>query len=104
MPNPRWLDREETPRKFSQRRERRLAKRMGARTTPNSGARWHSKGDMSDAENLIEEKSTMGGSMVVHKPWLEKIRQEAIKAGKNPIIVLDFGDIQLVGSVERVAR
>lgn len=102
MPKPWWLDKEETPRKFSQRRERKLSKRMGARITPNSGARWHSKGDMSDGDNLIEVKSTKSDSMVVHKVWLEKIRQEAIKTNKNPIFIMDFVDIQLIGNVEKV--
>lgn len=94
------MDREESPRKFSQKRERRVARQLGAKLTPNSGARWHSKGDMSTAADLIEVKSTAKPSMVVHKQWLEKIREEAIKSSRNPVLVVDFGDIILIGRVE----
>jgi hypothetical protein len=101
MSKPKWLDKKETPRKFSQRREKLIGKRMGALPTPNSGARWHSKGDLSNVTQLIEVKSTEQGSMVVHAEWLNKIRQEAIKIGKDPIIVLDFGNIKVIGSIEK---
>lgn len=104
MSKPKWLDKEETPRKFSQRRERKLGKKFGARTTANSGARWHSKGDLDDGAHLIEVKSTKSATMTVHLAWLEKIRDEAIKAGKTPAVVLDFGNIQLVGIVETTRR
>lgn len=99
MGKPSWLDKKEDPRSFSQKRERSIAKRMGAKLTPNSGARWHSKGDMENAEQLIEVKSTAASSMTVHKDWLKKIREEAIKEGKSAVFVVDFGDIQLIGNV-----
>lgn len=99
MSKPGWLDKDENPRKFSQRREKKIAKKMGAKLTANSGARWHSKGDMKTADSLIEVKSTAGTTMVVHKAWLEKIRDEAVKVCKDPMVVLDFGSVQLVGNV-----
>lgn len=94
-------EQKETTRGFSQRRENSLAKKYGARTTPNSGARWHSKGDLKTETHLIEIKSTKGSQIVVHKSWLEKIREEAIKEGKEPVLVIDFGDIQLTGLIEK---
>jgi hypothetical protein len=99
MAKPKWLDKVEAPRKFSQRREKLIGKRMGARPTPNSGARWHAKGDLANDTQLIEVKSTEQGSMVVHSAWLEKIRQEGIKAGKEPLIVLDFWTMKIIGSI-----
>ena len=101
MAKPRWLDKDESPREFSQRREKSIGKKLGGKLTANSGARWHSKGDMAVGDNLIEIKSTKSPSMVIHKSWLEKIRQEAIKANKNPVFIADFGDIQLIGNIER---
>ena len=101
MSLPKWLNKKDTPRKFSQRREKYLAKKLGAKLTPNSGARWHSKGDLFTKEQLVEIKSTTQESMVVHLAWLDKIRQEAIKIGKEPIVVIDFGSIRLIGTVEK---
>lgn len=101
MSSPKWLNKKETPRKFSQRREKSIGKRMGAKTTPNSGAPWHSKGDLKNDTQLIEVKSTDKNQMTVHKEWLEKIRTEAIKIGREPIIVIDFGDIKIIGSIEK---
>ena len=101
MSIPKWMNKKETTRGFSQKRENKFAKKYGARPTPNSGASWHSKGDLKTETHLIEIKSTKGGQMVVHKSWLEKIREEAIKEGKEPILVIDFGDIQITGMVEK---
>lgn len=100
MSNPKWLNKKETTRKFSDRREKKFAKKFGARTTANSGARWHSKGDLTEKDHLFEVKSTKGDQIAIHKLWLEKIRQEAIKIGKEPILVVDFGTIHLVGKIE----
>ena len=101
MSIPKWMNKKETTRGFSQRRESSLAKKYGARMTPNSGARWHSKGDLKTETHLIEVKSTKGSQIIVHKSWLEKIREEAIKEGKEPVLVIDFGDIQLTGLIEK---
>jgi hypothetical protein len=99
MGKPAWLDKKDNPRKFSQRREKKIAKKMGGKLTANSGARWHSKGDIKTEDSLVEVKSTAGATMAIHKSWLEKIRDEAIKAGKDPVVVLDFGNVMLIGNV-----
>lgn len=101
MSKPKWLDKKPNPRKFSQGREKKIARRIGARATANSGAAWSAKGDLSTSDSLIEVKSTKGSTMVIHRAWLDKIRQEAIKTQKEPVVILDFGDIQLVGVVEK---
>ena len=101
MSVPKWMNKKETPRDFSQKREKKFAKKYGAKLTPNSGARWHSKGDLTTDTHLIEVKSTVKSQMVVHKAWLEKIRAEALKEGKEPILVIDFGDISLTGLIEK---
>ena len=99
MGKPGWLDKKDNPRKFSQRSEKKIARKMGGRLTPGSGSRWHSKGDIATPDELVEVKSTANESMTVHRQWLEKIREEAIKVCKNPVVVLDFGSIQLIGNV-----
>ena len=91
MSLPKWLDKKESPRKFSQRREKYLAKKLGGKLTPNSGARWHSKGDMYTKEQLVEIKSTTQESIVVHMAWLDKIRQEAIFLVGHPNYYPRFG-------------
>jgi len=101
MSNPRWLNKKETPRKFSQKREKLIAKKLNADLTPNSGARWHSKADLETENALIEIKSTTKDQIVIHKGWLEKIRNEALKQGKEPILVIDFGSISISGLVEK---
>lgn len=101
MSVPKWMNKKETTRGFSQKREKKFAKKYGAKLTPNSGARWHSKGDLTTETHLIEVKSTAKNQMVIHKDWLEKIRAEALKDGKDPILVIDFGDITLCGLIEK---
>jgi hypothetical protein len=102
MSQPKWLDKKETPRKFSQRREKLIGKRLGAKLTPNSGAMWHTKADAYTKEELFEIKSTEATQMIVHKDWLEKVRNEALKQGKDPVLLLDFGSIIMVGQIRKV--
>lgn len=104
MSKPGWLDKDENPRKFSQRREKKIAKKMGGKLTANSGARWHSKGDIITKDSLVEVKSTTQASMTVPQLWLDKIWQEAVKVNKTPVVVLDFGTITLVGEVKKESR
>ena len=90
----------ESTREFSDRREKKLGKKYGARQTCNSGAKWFSKGDLKTETHLIEVKSTEKKQMTVKKEWLYKIRTEAIKSGKDPVMIIDFGDIVITGLVE----
>ena len=114
MSSPKWLNKKETTRGFSDKSEKKIGKMLRARQTSNSGATWHSKGDLkrtgkdsasgvdlskiNDAE-LIEIKATHAVSMTVKKEWLTTIREQAIKSEKSPVLALDFGDIMLIGLV-----
>lgn len=100
MSAPKWLNKKETTRGFSDKREKALGKKYGAKQTCNSGAMWYSKGDLKSETHLFEVKSTHKSQMTVKKEWLFKIRTEAIKSGKNPAMIIDFGDIILTGTVE----
>jgi hypothetical protein len=72
------------------RSERQVAKRIGAKLTPNSGARPGAKGDMVVGEFLVEAKSTMHESMSIKRAWLSNVVDEALKAGKYPAVSITF--------------
>lgn len=70
--------------------EQRLAKALGARLTPNSGALAGAKGDMKLGSFLIEAKSTVNDSLGLKFAWLAKIAREARETGKRPALALSF--------------
>jgi hypothetical protein len=90
--------------------EKKLAKRLGGRTTPASGAKDAHKGDIKVGEFLIDDKSTVNNSISITKDMLVKINREARESGKNPCLSISFhGDMGLAGSTwylvpERVFR
>lgn len=70
--------------------EKRVAKKIGARPTPASGAMRGAKGDMRLDEFLIEAKSTVTLTLPIDYRWLVKIAHEALNAGKTPAVSLSF--------------
>ena len=85
----------ESTRYFSQRQEERVAKILGLKVVPNSGARIFNKGDVSGQEYLVECKTMMEPkkSISIKKEWLTKIREEAFSCGRSfGMLVFDFGD------------
>lgn len=72
--------------------ERKLAKTLGAKLTPASGALASAKGDMTKKHFLIEAKSTINNSIGVKFEWCEKISQEALETGKTPALSIRFTD------------
>lgn len=77
--------------------EKRIAKELGGRRLPNSGARRHSKwrptsarGDVTTPEFHVEHKRTEHASMSVKYAWLEKIVEEAHRQGLDPALVITF--------------
>ena len=95
---------------FSKQQEQKVAKDIGGKTTPNSGARPYAKGDISKAGDfsnpedykaqeswLLEAKTctTDKQSFAIKKQWLETIKEEALQAGKmNYALVFSFGPKQ----------
>lgn len=75
----------------SQRHEKRLAKAVGGRTTPASGAFWAHKGDVQADDILIEHKWTGKDRYTVKADTLDKISTEAILAGRTPVFMMDVG-------------
>jgi hypothetical protein len=77
--------------------EKKLAKRLGGRRTPASGALDGFKGDIVLNEFLIDDKLTDGKSITVTKDMIMKINREAREAGKSPVLSLSFKGLGLAG-------
>lgn len=74
----------------SVRQERRVAKQVGGRVQPGSGNQWSAKGDVKTAEHLIECKTTDGKGYRLTVEVLRKIETEAAKAGRRPVLQVEF--------------
>jgi len=72
--------------------ERLVAKRLGGRTRPASGALEGCKGDVELNTYLLEAKSTIHKSMSVKLDWLLKIEAEALAEQKMPALSVTFVD------------
>lgn len=76
---------------FANRREKLLARQMGGALHRQSGA-GRVKGDFTVGQFKCDLKSTKGLSITVTRQMLDKIENEAWDVGKDPALVLDFGD------------
>jgi len=91
-----------TVKKKSQKQERKTAKEIGGRTTPASGAKWHSKGDVKNSNFLIECKTTDKTYYSLTIPIWEKICREARRDGmKTPVMRIDLKEV--MGDVRSMA-
>ena len=80
---------------YSNRQEKAVAKELGGRKTPNSGATPWVKGDITTEQWLIECKTATKeqSSFSIKKEWLEKNKEEAFASGKPyNALCFDFGD------------
>jgi hypothetical protein len=71
------------------KQEKSLARQLGGRLTPASGAGFR-KGDISLPEQLIESKATEKDRYTLRRSELEKIEVEAIKEGKTPVFIVEI--------------
>ena len=81
---------------FSTKQEKRVAKDLGGKRTPNSGATLFSKGDVDLSDWLIEckTKTKPSDSMSIKREWLEKNEEEAFAMGKPySALCFSFGDL-----------
>ena len=99
---PKWLYDSESYREKSDKRVKKIAKQTGGRITPNSGATPFSKGDISYPNDLVEHKMTAKQSYKLNRADLHKIYSEAVRESKEPVFMIDFGDIALVGRVQKM--
>lgn len=80
----------------SQKQERSLAKNLGGRTVPASGAFWSRKGDVRSDDLLVEAKTTEAASFSIKKAIWEKIRKEALLDGRIPVLAVQIQGRNLV--------
>jgi hypothetical protein len=78
------------PREISDRQERRIARMVGGRRTPNSGAGWD-KGDVKAPGARLECKSTSKLQFPLKRRELEKIEGEAL-GDEIPVLAVEFRD------------
>lgn len=80
---------------YSSRQEKNIAKVIGGKQTPNSGATRFVKGDVTTTNWLVEAKTatTEKQSFAIKREWLDKNREEAFAMGKEyNALCFDFGD------------
>lgn len=76
----------------SSKQERELAKRIGGRTTPMSGA-GRTKGDVMIPNVVrIEAKTTQAGSFRVTREMIDKIAAASLASDEIPVIVVELLD------------
>lgn len=71
-----------------------VARALGGRVRPNSGATDFAKGDVISPAYLVEAKTTQRKSFPLTHQVLCKIEQEAFAAGKCPVLVVSFETIK----------
>ena len=72
--------------KQSLKHEKRIAKKIGGKTTAASGAFWSRKGDVRSDDLLIEHKYTGKKQTTIKSDVLKKIMREAILDGRMPVL------------------
>jgi hypothetical protein len=70
--------------------EKRLAKNLGARLQPASGALSRFKSDMVVGRYRIESKSTTNNTLALALSWLHKITSEALSSKQVPVVTISF--------------
>jgi len=86
-------------RKMSKKQENKIAKEIGGKTVPASGALWGAKGDVRLDRFLIEAKTTLGKEYILNVNTWRKIVIEAIRDGlRIPLMQID-----LEGGKHRIA-
>ena len=79
--------------KVSERQEKRVAKEVGGRTTPASGAIENFKGDVRSSKFLIECKTTEKDKYSLKFEVWEKIYKESLKDGfRIPVMCIELND------------
>ena len=82
---------------FSNRQEKKVAKKFGGRQTSNSGATAYKKGDVTLPNWLIECKTCMKDkdSFSIKKEWLLKLKEERFAMNKSYCaLAFNFGPDQ----------
>lgn len=87
-------EKEKPTRYFSNKQEKAVAKAVGGKQTPNSGATTFSKGDVLLKNFLLEckTKTSHSNSISIKREWIDKNKKEASFMGKDySALVFNFG-------------
>jgi hypothetical protein len=76
----------------SKLQERKAARDYGGVTTPGSGNKWHSKGDVKSDTELVECKTTTKASYSLKAADLSKHWKYAIVEDKLPLFEIQFSE------------
>ena len=83
---------------YSDKQEKKVARAIGGRQTPNSGSTPYIKGDVFTEQFLIECKTVTKPQkqFTIKKEWITKNREEAFAMNKDyNALVFDFGDSEM---------
>lgn len=84
-----------------QDQEERVARVVGGRRVPGSGASMFAKGDVRSEHFLVECKRTEHASLSLKKEWLDKISAEAATEGREPALAIEIAGGALSAHGER---
>jgi hypothetical protein len=76
---------------IGRQREKELARDLGGRRQPASGAFWNQPGDVITEWFLVESKYTSALSFSITLDHLTKIRAEAGLKNRSPVMVIELG-------------
>ena len=86
---PLWVERENY-KEQSRKQEERVAEEFNGKAQPGSGNQWHSKGDVSSEDFIIECKQTRHASFTLSLRDLKKIERFAKEKAKLPVFIIEF--------------
>ena len=79
---------------YGNRNEKEIAKEIGAKRTPNSGATPFMKGDMFMGKVMFDIKSTKHNQFILTVDTLAKLEEDAFSNRKIPVLLLNFTNVK----------
>ena len=79
-------------------RKKSIKKEKNVQRQLNSGALWYHKGDLVDSETMYEHKFGKKQIVVTYE-MMNKLFTEASNEGKTPVLILEIGDLKVIGMV-----
>lgn len=90
MSLPAWLDSRKHNNERSKRQEKTRARETGGKTSPGSGSSWRAPQDNRTTDDLEQIKFTDKKRFVLDVDEMEQVYQDALRAGRDPQMIVDF--------------
>ena len=87
---PPWLDSRKRNNARSRQQEASRANETGGRVSAGSGSSWRAPQDVRTADELEQIKFTDKKRFVLDADEMEKVYQDALRAGREPTMIVDF--------------